>query len=270
MRATGCAGTLGAMQHVPEEFIALAHRMADAAGEVIRPRFRKPFDSEIKADASPVTEVDRAVETRLREIVAAAAPEHGFQGEEFATERPDAEFVWVVDPIDGTVSFMAGAPIFATLIALRHGGDYVLGVLDQAISRERWIGADGHGASMNGAPIRTRACPLLNLAVVNTTGPDDLPDGDFEIMRPIHRACRQVMYGDSSYDYGLLAMGFEDVIVDSDLDEHDFAAPTALIRNAGGATCDWQGAPLRGGSSGQVLMVGDPALLEPCLELLRG
>lgn len=270
MRGTGRAGTLRAMQRVSDEFLMLAHRLADAAGETIRPHYRRPVSSEIKADKSPVTEIDHAVETRLREIVAREAPGHGFIGEEFAASDPDAEFCWVVDPIDGTVAFLCGTPLFGTLIALRHGTEYVLGVVDQPITRERWIGADGHGASLNGEAVRCRPCPAMADAVVTSSGPDDYAHDDYATMRPIHRAGRWVLYGTACYDYGLLAMGFQDIVVDAQLGEHDFAAPAALIRNAGGATCDWQGRPLGGGSDGRVLMVGDTALMGPCLELLHG
>jgi len=258
------------MFHVPDDHVRLAHRLADAAGEIIRPRFRQPFTSELKSDNSPVTEIDMAVETRLREIVAEDAPEHGFIGEEFPATNADAEFAWVIDPIDGTVAFMCGTPLFGTLIALRHGGEYVLGMVDQPISRERWIGADGHGASFNGAPIHTRACPAIGDAVVTTSGPDDYAHEEFPTMRPIHQACKWVLYGSESYDYGLLAMGLQDITVDAQMGEHDFAAPVALIRNAGGASCDWEGRPLGAESEGRILMVGDPALLGPCLDLLHG
>jgi inositol-phosphate phosphatase/L-galactose 1-phosphate phosphatase/histidinol-phosphatase len=258
------------MQRVPDEAIALAHDLADAAGEIVRRHFRKPVAVETKPDASPVSEVDKAVEIRLREIVAHRAPSHGFIGEEFPATSPEAELAWIVDPIDGTRSFLVGLPLFGTLIALRHGGDYVLGLVDQPITRERWIGADGHGASLNGRAIRTRACASLAEAVVTTSGPDDYAAGDYPAMRPLHLAGRWVMYGNDCYDYGLLAMGGHDIIVDSNLAEHDFAAPEALIRNAGGHCCDWQGRPLGAASDGRVLMVGDPRLLEPSLDRLHG
>ena len=255
---------------VPDAYLRLAHRLADAAGEIVRPRFRKPFASELKDDNSPVTEIDKAIEARLREIIADEEPGHGFIGEEFAPENPDAEFAWVVDPIDGTVAFMCGMPLFGTLIALRHGGDYVLGVIDQPMTHERWIGADGHGAFLDGAPVRTRTCPAMAQAVVTTSGPDDYARADYPRMRPIHQAAKWVLYGTACYDYGLLAMGLQDIVVDAQLGEHDIAAPVAVIRNAGGATCDWEGRPLGAASDGRVLMVGDPALMGPCLDLLHG
>lgn len=258
------------MQRVPDAYLSLAHRLADAAGEIARPRFRKPFASELKEDQSPVTEVDKAIEMRLREIVADAEPGHGFVGEEFAPDNPDAEFAWVVDPIDGTLAFMCGLPLFGTLIALRHGGDYVLGMIDQPITRERWTGADGHGASFNGQPVRTRACPVIGAAVVNTSGPDDYAREDYPQMRPIHQAAQWVIYGTACYDYGLLAMGLQDIMVDAQLGEHDVAAPAALIRNAGGLTCDWEGRPLSAAGDGRVLMLGDASLKGPCLDLLHG
>jgi histidinol phosphatase-like enzyme (inositol monophosphatase family) len=258
------------MKQVPQNFLDLAHRMADASGDIVRAAFRQGFDTQTKADKTPVTDIDKAVERAVRELVAAHAPDHGVIGEEYPAERPDADFVWIVDPIDGTKSFICGIPLFGTLIALRHGGDYVLGVVDQPIMRERWIGADGHGASMNGKPIGTRACPKLADAVVTTSGPDDYAAFAYDDMRPVHKAGKWVMYGGECYDYGLLAMGFHDVMIDADLHEHDYAAPAALIRNAGGIVSDWRGAPLGPASDGRILAVGDPALHEQCLALIGG
>ena len=255
---------------VPDAFIALAHQMADASGDIVRAKFRRDFDTETKADKTPVTEIDKAVEQMVRDLVDRHAPDHGVIGEEYEPTRPDAEFVWIVDPIDGTKSFVCGIPMFGTLIALRHGDDYVLGLVDQPVLRERWIGADGHGATMNGEAIRTRACPRLADAVVTTSGPDDYAYYAYDAMRPVHRAGKWVMYGGECYDYGLLAMGFHDVMIDADLHQHDFAAPTALIRNAGGVVSDWQGRPMRPSSDGRILAVGDPALREQCLALIDG
>ena len=137
----------------------LANRLADAAGEAIRPFFRADFASESKADASPVTEADRAAETAMRRLLDAEAPRDGVHGEEFGVKEGTTGRTWVLDPIDGTVSFMAGRPIFGTLIALMEDGWPVLGIIDQPIGRERWVGAAGKGTTFNGAPVHVRTCP---------------------------------------------------------------------------------------------------------------
>ena len=153
------------------EFEALAHRLADCAGEVQRRYFRSPVSVETKADDSPVTVADREAEAAMRELIAAAYPDHGILGEEHGRDRIDAEFVWVLDPIDGTKSFITGRPLFGTLIALAHRGRPVLGMIDQSILRERWVGAAGEGSVWNGRPIRMRACPRVEDAVLFATSP---------------------------------------------------------------------------------------------------
>ena len=126
-----------------DAFLTLAAELADAAGAAIRPYFRTQLAIDDKADLSPVTVADRAAEAAMRHLIAARFPDHGIIGEEFGRERAEAEFVWVLDPIDGTKSFISGVPLFGTLIALAQNGRPILGIIDQPISRERWIGAHG-------------------------------------------------------------------------------------------------------------------------------
>ena len=142
--------------------IALAMRLADAAGEAIRPHFRSGLTAERKSDASPVTIADQAAEEAMRRILKAEVPQDGIIGEEFGTEEGTSRRTWVLDPIDGTVSFIAGRPIFGTLIALLVDGWPVLGVIAQPILRERWVGASGAATTFNGQPVRTRACRELS------------------------------------------------------------------------------------------------------------
>ena len=141
-----------------EDDVALANALADAAGAAIRPFFRRRFTVEIKADASPVTEVDRAAEAAIRAILAERRPDDGVIGEEYGADRLDAPRTWVIDPIDGTRAFLAGRPLFGTLIALLEEDRPVLGVIDQPIAGERWLGAAGRPTTLNGAPATTRAC----------------------------------------------------------------------------------------------------------------
>lgn len=138
--------------------LALANRLADAAGAAIRPLFRAAYSHEAKSDASPVTEADRAAEAAMRRLLDTEAPNDGIVGEEYGADRTDASRQWVLDPIDGTVSFMAGRPIFGTLIALLREGWPLIGIIDQPISGERWIGAIGQPTLFNGKPVKTRRC----------------------------------------------------------------------------------------------------------------
>jgi len=155
-----------------DAFLALAAELADAAGEVIRPYFRQPIRVDDKPDLSPVTVADRAAETAMRRLIASRFPDHGIIGEEFGRERDDAPFLWVLDPIDGTKSFISGVPLFGTLIALTQHGRPILGIIDQPISRERWIGAAGRPTTFDGNPVRCRPCASLSAATVFATSPE--------------------------------------------------------------------------------------------------
>src|SRR6516165_6070149 len=159
------------MGDCPVEFVSLAERLADASGHIVRHYFRSPIEIITKADASPVTIADREAEKELRRMVALACPQHGLIGEEFPSERRDAEFVWVFDPIDGTKSFITGRPLFGTLIALLHRGRPILGVIDHPALGERWIGAAGRPTSFQGGPARVRPCASLAQAVLSASSP---------------------------------------------------------------------------------------------------
>jgi inositol-phosphate phosphatase / L-galactose 1-phosphate phosphatase / histidinol-phosphatase len=247
--------------------IALAIRLADAAGAAIRPYFRSAFDHEAKADASPVTEADRAAEAAMRRILDAEAPRDGIIGEEYGRSREGASRQWVLDPIDGTSSFMAGRPIFGTLIALMEGGFPVLGIIDQPIAGERWIGATGVATTLNGREVRTRPCRELSHAVLASTGPQYFDDHAAEhFMALAAKTSRRTVWGGDCYNYGLLASGHLDLVVEAGLKLHDLAALAPIVEGAGGMMCDWDGEPLHEGSAGHVIALGDPARLEDVLE----
>jgi inositol-phosphate phosphatase / L-galactose 1-phosphate phosphatase / histidinol-phosphatase len=248
--------------------IALAHRLADAAGAAIRPWFRSGVSAERKDDATPVTQADRAAEEAMRRILKAEVPRDTVIGEEFGVSAGagsgPSKRSWVLDPIDGTTSFLAGRPIFGTLIALVVEGWPVLGLIDQPILKERWVGAAGRHTTMNGTPVRTRACPQLSEASLATTGPhyfDDHQGGHFMALAARTDHKRMVMGGDC-YNYALLASGHLDLVCEANLKLHDWAALVPVIEGAGGLVCDWNGDPLHAGSDGHVLALGDPARLE--------
>ena len=251
------------------EFEALAHRLADAAGDIQRRYFRSPVSIETKPDDSPVTIADREAEAVMRDLIATAYPEHGILGEEHGRDRIDAEFVWVLDPIDGTKSFITGRPLFGTLIALAHRGRPVLGMIDQSILRERWVGVQGAGAAHNGRPIRVRPCPRLQDAVLFATSPAMFKAGsENDAFDRVQKAVRLPMYGGDCYAYGLLAMGFADLVVEASLQPYDFMALAPVIAGAGGLLSDWQGTALDLGSTGQVVAAGDSRVHAEALELL--
>ncbi|MEO7247367.1 MAG: inositol monophosphatase family protein [Novosphingobium sp.] len=250
--------------------IALALRLADAAGEAIRPWFRKQIDVARKDDATPVTEADRAAEAAMRRILAAEAPHDTVIGEEFCSTAGTSGRSWVLDPIDGTAGFLAGRAMFGTLIALVVEGWPVLGVIDQPVVKERWIGASGRATTFNGRPARTRACRTLAEATLATTGPhyfDDHDGGHFMALAAQTDHRRMVMGGDC-YNYAMLASGHIDVVCEAGLKLHDWAALVPVIEGAGGTMCDWNGDPLHSGSDGHVLALGDPARLEEVIAAL--
>lgn len=251
-----------------DDDIRLANRLADAAGTAIRPFFRARYRMEAKADATPVTEADRAAEAAIRTILEAERPHDGIIGEEYGDVREGAPRRWVLDPIDGTRSFIAGRPIFGTLIALIEEETPTLGVIDQPILGERWIGATGRATSFNGAPAHTRRCARLADALLGTTSPYLFDDTERPRFEAVAKASANLVLGGDCYSYAGLAIGQLDLVVEAGLKLYDFAALVPVIEGAGGRMCDWQGRPLGASSSGQVIASGDPALIPAVLEAL--
>jgi histidinol phosphatase-like enzyme (inositol monophosphatase family) len=252
--------------------IALAHRLADAARAAIVPHFRSGLGHERKADATPVTLADRAAEEAMRRILTAEAPQDGVAGEEFGTHEGRSGRQWVLDPIDGTTAFLAGRATFGTLIALLIEGFPVLGVIDQPVLAERWLGVTGEGTTLNGKPVSTRACPELSHAALATTGPHYFTQEQGDVFMALAQATdhkRMIMGGDC-YNYAMLASGHLDVVCEAGLKLHDFAALVPVVEGAGGTLCDWNGEPLHAGSDGHVLALGDPARLDDVLEAMGG
>jgi inositol-phosphate phosphatase/L-galactose 1-phosphate phosphatase/histidinol-phosphatase len=254
---------------VRSDDIALAHALADAAGAAIRPYFRSRFDLEAKADASPVTAADRAAEAAMRSLLAEHRPSDGIIGEEYGRERDDAERVWVLDPIDGTRSFVAGRAIFGTLIALLEGGVPLLGVIDQPIQQERWLGVSGKPTTLNGAPVRCRTCATLGNAHLATTGPSYFGADELAAFGRASSAARDTLWGGDCYNYALLATGQLDLVIESGLKLYDFAALVPVVEGASGVMRDWAGKPLNAESDGRVVAAGDPRLIAPALAALR-
>ena len=251
-----------------ESDLDLAARLADAAGAAIRPLFRKPFAMEAKADHSPVTEADRAAEAAMRAILAAERPDDGVIGEEYGSDRPDAERVWVLDPIDGTRSFVAGRPIFGTLVALVEAKTPVLGIIDQPIAGERWIGAAGAATTLNGAAVTTRACAALAGAHLATTGPGYFKPDSWAAFERVRTVARDTLWGGDCYNYGLLAAGHLDLVIEDGLKLYDFAALVPIVEGAGGLMRDWHGDPLTMTSDGKVIAAGDPRLIDAAVAAL--
>ncbi|NDF13022.1 MAG: histidinol-phosphatase [Proteobacteria bacterium] len=253
----------------PESLIPFAEQLATISGEIVRKYYRKSFTVEHKTDSTPVTLADKEIEQNIRAYIHNMYPEHGIIGEEFEPTNPDAEYKWIIDPIDGTKAFMMGKPIFGTLLSLVQGSTPILGIIDQPILGERWTGVQGFATNFNYDPIRTRLCSDISLAMLSTTSPNMFKDMDFESFERVRRKVRYTGYGGDCYAYGLLASGFVDIIVETDLKPHDFCALAPIIRGAHGYFTDWQGNPINLHSDGRVVACGDKRVHEQVLELLN-
>lgn len=262
------------MADCPREFIDFTDRLTAASGEVIGKYFRQPFDVITKADQSPVTIADRETEAVLRELIEAEFPDHGITGEEHGSVRQDAEYIWYLDPIDGTKSFIAGVPLFGTLIGLARWQDGVgrpiMGVIDQPISGERWIGADGHGTTFNGEAISVRACDRLEAATLYTTSLEYFTDpAELKAFERMQTAANMTGFGTDCYGYGLVASGFVDLVVESGLDTYDYCALEPVVRNAGGVFTDWQGKAKVIDDGNTILAAGDARVHAEALAIVR-
>jgi histidinol phosphatase-like enzyme (inositol monophosphatase family) len=212
--------------------------------------------------------VHHAVEARLRELIEHAYPGHGIVGEEYGARDRDADIVWVLDPLDGTAPFIAGIPVYGTLIGVsRHGRPWI-GVLDYPATGDRWVGVSGVFATRNDVAIRTRRCPDLASALVTCSNPDFFGPGEHSALARVRRTTRYILYGASSFAYGMLASGRTDLAVDSGLKVYDVFAPAAVVSGAAGVVTEWSGAGLHLGSKEQIVAAGDPVLHSSALALL--
>ena len=251
------------------ELMAFAHELADAAAAVVGRYYRAPVTVESKLDASPVTIADREAERVMRELIRVRYPEHGIAGEEFGAEGAGAELVWHLDPIDGTKSFIGGRPLFGTLIGLSRRARPVLGIIDQCILRERWEGLVGRGTRWNGEPARVRACPRLEQATLYATSPLMFEASAERVaFGRVQQAVRYPLFGGDCYAYGLVAIGFADLVIEAGLNDHDFMALVPVVEGAGGRMTDWSGQPLTPASDGRVIAAGDPRTHAAALLLL--
>ncbi|WP_428376706.1 inositol monophosphatase family protein [Lichenicoccus sp.] len=261
-----------------DRWLQAAEAAADLAGSVIRPFFRASLAAFDKADASPVTVADRNAEQAMRAVLSERLPDHGilgeeFGGEEFGLDRPAARHRWVLDPIDGTRAFITGRPSFGILVALLEDGVPVLGVLDQPVTGERWIGARGQPTRfvpglVGAGSVGGRACPCLDAAELSCTSPEMLQGTDLARWTALRARVKRASWGGDCYAYGLLALGQIDIIAECTMQPWDWAALVPVVEGAGGRITDWQGNALRPDGDGSVLAVGDPALLGPAVDAL--
>jgi len=254
------------------DFAAFVDRLASVSGETIRPFFRTALGVENKSLAGgfdPVTAADRAAEVAMRTLIKKTFPAHGIVGEELGAERPDAEYVWVLDPIDGTKSFICGMPAWGTLIALTRRGEPIYGMMHQPFTREHFTG-DGSAASYRGPAgdrtLRARPCALLQDAVLLTTSPLLMREPDRRRFQEVEQAVRLSRYGGDCYAYCMLAAGHVDLVIETELKPYDILALIPIITGAGGVVTTWAGGPAKAG--GRIVAAGDRRLHAAAIELL--
>jgi myo-inositol-1(or 4)-monophosphatase len=266
------------------DFEAFVERLARVSGEVILPFFRSAIRAEDKSGGGvfdPVTEADRGAEAAMRRLIAQTFPAHGVIGEEYGRDRPEAEYVWVLDPIDGTKSFVSGLPTWGTLIGLMHRGQPVYGMMAQPFTRERFYG-DGKrassrtlAASHGDAPptqwatrsLHTRSCATLAEATLMTTSPLLIRnDADRAAYRRVESQVRLTRYGGDCYAFCALAAGFADLVIETGLEPHDIVALAPIVEGAGGVVTTWDGDNAANG--GRIIAAGDRAVYEEARRLL--
>jgi myo-inositol-1(or 4)-monophosphatase len=255
------------------DFSAFVDELATVSGEAILPFFRTSLGIQDKSRGGrfdPVTAADRAAEAAMRTLIRAAFPAHGIVGEELGDERSDAEYVWVLDPIDGTKSFIAGMPAWGTLIALTRIGEPVFGMMHQPFIRERFTG-DGVSARYRGPAgdrmLAVRECGELSEAVLFTTNPLLMTREERGAFRRVEAAVRLSRYGGDCYAYCMLAAGHVDLVVETGLEAYDVAALIPIIVGAGGVITTWDGGPARHG--GRIVAAGDRRVHEAAMTLLK-
>jgi myo-inositol-1(or 4)-monophosphatase len=263
----------------PIEFSSFVNELAELSGQAILPFFRTALSAHDKSHGGvfdPVTEADKAAETAMRRRIGESFPAHGIVGEEFGAERQDAEFVWVLDPIDGTKSFISGLPVWGTLIGLQHGGRPCYGMMHQPFTRERYSG-DGKSATWRGVnhlgkpterKLHTRACESLAQATLMTTHPALLTPETREPYAEVEKKVRLSRYGGDCYAYCMVAAGHVDLVIESGLNAYDICALVPIIEGAGGVVTDWTGGSAAKG--GSIIAAGDKRLHAEALAILNG
>lgn len=262
------------MQPDPAALEAFLLELNAAAASVILPLFRGDhgLTNKLSEGFDPVTEADRGAERAIRTLIANRYPDHGVIGEEYGEDRPDAEWVWVLDPIDGTRAFISGLPLWCVLIGLRHRGRPVLGSISQPFLDEIYLGHAGGSRRVRrgvSKPLRTRSCPALSSALIATTDPEAcFTESELAAWRKVRAGAQLARLGCDAYAYAMVAAGAMDLVVEAGLKAWDIDAAIPVIEGAGGQVTDWRGAPV-GPNGGQVVIAGDRACLDAALEALR-
>ncbi len=251
---------------------AFFDRLADAAKAETLPRFRSPLSVTDKGGQfyDPVTEGDQRAEAAIVAVIEASFPDHGILGEEHGSKGLDREFIWVIDPIDGTRAFISGVPVWGTLIGLYQNGRARMGMIDQPFTGERWF-ADGERSLYRGPDgervLRTSACESIANGILFTTSPHLFQNDDDRRYREIERRARLFRYGCDCYAYALLASGHIDLVVENSLKPYDVGAIIPIVEQAGGVMTTWDGG--RPEMGGYIVAAANRTIHAEALEILN-
>ncbi len=254
------------------DFTSFVDKLAAASGDIILPFFRTALavENKLARGFDPVTAADRAAEDAMRSMIRQSFPEHGILGEEYGSEHTDAEYVWVLDPIDGTKSFISGMVAWGTLIGLMRFGEPVYGMMHQPFTRERFTGDSGAAHYRGPAGTRdlhVRKCAALSDAVLFTTSPLLMTPDDRASFVKVENKVKLSRYGGDCYAYCMLAAGQIDLVIETEIKPHDIVPLIPIIVGAGGIVTTWEnGAPQAGG---RIVAAGDARTHAAAMELLK-
>ena len=253
-----------------QDYADHALRISEIAAEAARSYFRGRLGIEFKEDESPVTQADKGVETKVRAYLEQHFPDHGIFGEEHGFEGADRENVWIIDPIDGTRSFLSGHPLFGFLLGQLKGGVPQLGVIGMPALGETFIGVPGKGAALNGEPVHVSGQTRLDQAVLYVNEGDKIHRDYPQLFERLMHSGQTRRFAYDCYPHALLAAGHVDAVIDYDLQPYDYLPVSAVIEAAGGVITDWDGQPLGLQSDGRVISAATPALHAEMMALVKG
>jgi len=251
------------------DYVSFAETLADIAGKINQKYFRKNHSIKFKENETPVTNADLESELAMRNEIISKFPDHGILGEELPGHNLGSDYMWVLDPIDGTRSFISGKPLFTTLISLIHHNTPLLGIIDQPIIKERWVGSIGNATNLNGIPTKTRACKTLKQAIIYTTGTEHYNPKELKTLEKLQKKTMMTLFSADAYAFGLLSSGHIDIAIEANMEPHDFLALDPVVKGAGGIITDWQGLPLNHNNKSNVLATGDPTIHKDVIEILN-
>jgi len=257
------------MTHQYDEFVKFANFLADESSIIITKYFRTKINIDKKEDSTPVTIADQNTELKIRELISSKYPSHGILGEEYEQINTKAEFMWVIDPIDGTRSFIAGHKDFGTLIALLHNNKPIIGIINCPMHNERWLGITNKETTMNEEVVKTSNTNSVNKSYFCTSG---LYLENDHFKKSCDKIIKQTKYyrlGGDCYMYGMIASGLIDIVLEDTLKTHDYMALIPVIEGAGGIVTDKYGNPVTINSDGSILATANKTLHDQIINIIN-